>query len=163
MVFLGEDEYRDYVRNVFKMFDFDDENYVDLEIFKMLVAAVSTKPFADTTLANKLENAGKLGLDYEDFVLYFKKYFPIGKVATDLEFAFEKASEGGFITLESLKKANQENALGFTEQELRAMIREYDTDKDGNVTLDEIKQRFILDDVNVQFPLSAPPSLKPKD
>lgn len=163
MVFLGPDDYKEFIHHVFEMFDFDGGNCVDLELFKTFVGALSQRKFMEPKLEKAIEQSGRDGLSYEEFISQFMKYFPnwIGKVTPDLEFAFSKASSDGLISLESLQKANQDNNLGYTEQELKAMIREFDSDQDGKVTLDEIKQRFQANDIQVtiekpELPLTAP-------
>ena len=153
MVFMGNDEYNDYLRRVFKLFDFEGNHVIDLEVYKMLFKTLghTINGAVIAKMEKRLENEGLDGVPYQDFVQKFTSIFPVGNVKEDLVYAFEQASQDGCITKESLTKANEEAQLGFTPEEIENIIKEYDVSHDGKIQFQEIANRFLTDDVKVEF------------
>ena len=151
MVFMGNEEYNDYLRRVFGLFDFEGSHVIDLEVFKMLFKALGHEINAAIIpkIEKKLESEGLDGVPYKDFIERFTKNFPVGNVKEDLVYAFEHASQDGCITKESLMKANKEANLGFTNEEIENIIKEYDVSHDGKIQFEEIANRFLTDDIEV--------------
>lgn len=162
MVFLDNEKYNEFLQHTFEMFDFEGSHTIDLEVFKMLFASLNKQiqPNVLNNLEKKIEKEGRDGVKYEEFADRYTKSFPLGHVHEDLEYAFSNScDEDGNITYKSLKKANDDAKLGFTDEEIRSIIKEFDVDKDGKISFAEIEKRFLSDDI--EFKLEVPDNLQP--
>ena len=163
MVFLGENEYNEYLQRIFGMFDFEGSHTIDLDIFKMLFETLG-HPISATEIPKmekKIESEGRDGISYSEFIERYLRYYPVGNVLEDLKYAFDESSENGSITYNSLKKANDSAKLGFTDDEIKAIIKEFDATGDGSIQFDEITKRFETGKISVN--IEYPDSLKPQN
>ncbi|KAF2089517.1 EF-hand, partial [Saccharata proteae CBS 121410] len=157
------DEQREEINEAFQLFDLDKDNHIDYHELKVAMKALGfdlPKPEILTILrahgvpASSLNNPpnAKAPLPAPSFTGPTRLLLPLAQFQTlmahriltrdprdEILRAFELFDEGGKgrITLEDLRRVARELGEGLQEEELAAMIDEFDLDGDGAIGRDE--------------------------
>ncbi|GKT28178.1 hypothetical protein ADUPG1_000485 [Aduncisulcus paluster] len=135
------EEQKQEVREAFDLFDTNKSGTIDFHEFRVAMRALGfdvTKEQA-TTLMSEYDRDRTGELTVEDFLSIMEE-----KIATrDPEeemaraFALFDDDQTGKISIKNLKRVAKELGEPLTEDEMRAMIEEYDKDGDGEISKEE--------------------------
>lgn len=137
--FILSDDQINLIREAFDLFDMDKTGKIDYHEIKLTLKAFGFK-IKKQELLNLLEkydmerNDNKLSFD--DFMQLMTEKFSERDPREEAILAFDLFDEEkkGKINLKNLKKAVKEINENLDENELKAIIEEFDMDKDGYIT-----------------------------
>ncbi|KAK9449964.1 uncharacterized protein V1518DRAFT_415174 [Limtongia smithiae] len=135
------DEQRHEIEEAFRIFDMDGDGKVDYHELKVAMRAlgfdVKRSEVADILRDNDRTNSGLLTFDAFVRVMSEKVLArdPLEEIRR--AFALFDEDQTGKISLRNLRKIAKELNENLEEDELEAMINEFDLDGDGEINLDE--------------------------
>merc|ERR1712137_236567 len=137
---ITEDEYHEF-KSAFDMFDTDHSGDISADELQAILSQLgkpATLEEAQTMIRNMDEN-GDGEIDFREFIIMMKKD---SQPEDELRNAFDvfDADGNGFIDRDELKVVmTQLIGKGLTDEELDAMMKEADTDKNGQIDFEEFK------------------------
>jgi centrin-3 len=144
--FLNDDQLN-IVKESFDLFDSDKSGIIDLYELKLTLKAfnfkISKEKFQSLTLKYKCTNNT---IRYDDFIDLMTELFSERSPKEEASMAFEAFDEEkkGKIGIKQLKKAVEELNTNIEEEDLKAIIKEFDADEDGYITKEDFLK--ILDE-----------------
>lgn len=144
--FLNDDQLN-IVKESFDLFDSDKSGEIDLYELKLTLKAfnfkISKEKFQNLTLKHKCVNNL---IKYDDFIELMTELFSERSPKEEASLAFEAFDEEkkGKIGIKQLKKAVEELNTNIEDEDLKAIIKEFDADEDGYITKDDFLK--ILDE-----------------
>ncbi|RPA75701.1 EF-hand [Ascobolus immersus RN42] len=140
------EEQREDILESFNLFDLDKDSHLDYHELKVAMKALGFQP-NKPELANILQEYGtpvqggqKLVISQEGFLRAMAPRVYRRDPQEEMEKAFRLFTgnrDGGGITVNDLRRVAQELGEGLEEEELRAMIEEFDVDGDGEIGREE--------------------------
>ena len=137
--FTLSDDQINLIREAFDLFDMDKTGKIDYHEIKLTLKAFGFN-IKKQDLLNLLEKYDlekhENKLNYDDFIQLMTEKFSERDPREEAILAFDLFDEEkkGKINLKNLKKAVKEMNENLDENELKAIIEEFDTDKDGYIT-----------------------------
>ncbi|KAG2372892.1 hypothetical protein C9374_008862 [Naegleria lovaniensis] len=141
------DEQKQEIKEAFELFDTDKDGYLDAHEFKVAMRALGFDIKKEEVLRLMRENLDERPLDDSHPMMISSDSFL--QVMTDkilerdpldeIKKAFKLFDEdgNGKISLKNLKKIAREIGESMSEEELQAMIDEFDLDRDGEINENE--------------------------
>ena len=139
---LDEDQLND-VRECFDLFDINRSGNIDYHEFKIAMRALGfDMKKEDVILAiREFDRSGRGKVDYPTFLAIATKKIttrdPHGEILKT--FDLFDVDKSGRISVENLKKIAQDLGEDLSEEELKAMVEEFDRDLDGELSFSEFK------------------------
>ena len=148
---LTEEE-RLEIRSAFDIFDADKNGKIDKHELTVCVKAMGFnvgKNEIDDLIREKGEGP-KHFLSFQDFQEFMGMKMKTRNQTEEYKKAFKlfKDGEDGNITIDDIRKLAKEMNSGLTEEDLQTMIREFDRDGDGEISMAEFIE--IMDPSSVQ-------------
>lgn len=133
------EEQRIEIKSAFDVFDTDKNGFIDKKEFQVCIKAMGfdiTKSEANEIMRERGINNK---LDYPAFQEILGEKMQQRNPLEEIKKAFQlfKADEEPNITIDDLRKIAKEMDNGLTEEDLEAMIREFDVDGDGQISMAE--------------------------
>ncbi|KNC86291.1 centrin-1 [Sphaeroforma arctica JP610] len=130
------------LKQAFDLFDLDGANEMDASQLKMAMVTLGTPECTDKEIDSIIEDFDADGsgkINFQDFVIIMTGKLSEKDGMQDILTAFSLFDDDntGKITLKNLKKVALELGGDMQEAELLAMIKEADTNNDGEVSKDE--------------------------
>ncbi|WRT63161.1 uncharacterized protein IL334_000064 [Kwoniella shivajii] len=136
---LSEDQ-RGEIKEAFDLFDVDKDGAIDYHELKVAMRALGFDLKKGEVMKLLKEYGGDDGLmDFTNFERIMSEKILSRNPETELRRAFELFDDDrtGRISLKNLKRVARELGENLGEEELQAMIDEFDLDQDGEINLDE--------------------------
>jgi centrin-3 len=141
------EEQREDILESFNLFDLDKDSHLDYHELKVAMKALGFQP-SKPELASILQEYGtqvagggqKLVISQDGFIRAMAPRVLRRDPQEEMEKAFRlftAGREGGGIGVEDLRRVARELGEGLEEEELRAMIEEFDVDGDGEIGREE--------------------------
>lgn len=134
-------EQKQEIYEAFSLFDMNDDGYLDYHELKVALRALgfTLENKEVLRLIDKYDRNGNRLMYYEDFYLIAGEMIVKRDPMDEIKRAFKLFDEDntGKISLKNLKKVAHELGENLTDQELRAMIEEFDLDGDGEINEEE--------------------------
>nr|CCC90115.1 putative centrin [Trypanosoma congolense IL3000] len=147
------DEQRQEIREAFGMFDSDKIGLIDAHEMKVSMRALGFDVNKDEVLRMMQDCAARDQhnrplMDLDGFMDLMTERFAQRDPRQEMIKAFQLFDEGntGKISLRSLRRVARELGENMTDDELQAMIDEFDTDQDGEINLDEFLAIMLEED-----------------
>ncbi|CAL9731157.1 cell division control protein 31 [Monosporozyma unispora] len=134
-------EQKQEIYEAFNLFDMNSDGLLDYHELKVALRALGftldNKSVID--IIDKYDTTGNRLISYDDFFIVAGAMIVDRDPMDEIRRAFKLFDEDGTgkISLKNLKKVAQELGENLTDQELRAMIEEFDLDGDGEINEDE--------------------------
>ena len=131
------------LREAFDLFDMEKTGKIDIHELKLTLKAFgfkAKKSEIENILGNYYDkNSGIEKVDFDEFVEIMTEKFSQRDPREEASMAFDLFDEEkkGKINLKNLKKAVKEINENLNENELKAIIEEFDTDRDGFITKED--------------------------
>ena len=148
-MFIQEEEYREYIRNIFYKFALNKdeqkkEAFLDVNVAQQIFIALE-KPLNQKELVDlerEVIRKNLLGIPYERFEEIYLKQFPY-KSTEFLQEAFEIFDENhsGQVSFDEVKKVVESLSLKFTDQEIHDIFFVFDP-KGEVLKLDKIQEKY---------------------
>ncbi|WWD06393.1 hypothetical protein V865_004483 [Kwoniella europaea PYCC6329] len=136
---LTEDQ-RGEIKEAFELFDVDKDGAIDYHELKVSMRALGFDMKKSEVMKLLKDHGGEDGLmDFQAFERIMTEKILSRNPETELRRAFELFDDDrtGRISLKNLKRVARELGENLGEEELQAMIDEFDLDQDGEINLDE--------------------------
>jgi centrin-1 len=129
------------VREAFNMFDSDGDGVINRTDLKVALNTLGFE-FTDTEIERfiaEMDPAGTGVINFPNFSELIHEQMAERETVPQLRSAFDLLDEDhtGKISFKNLKSIAQELGETLTDQELKEMISEADTDKDGEISFEE--------------------------
>jgi centrin-1 len=129
------------IRDAFNLFDIDGDGHIDHTDLKLTLNSMGfefTKPEIARMIA-EVDPNGTGVIDFEHFAELIHSKMGEREQISDLKSAFDMIDDDqtGHISFKNLKSLTKELGETLGDQELRDMLREADTDNDGELSYDE--------------------------
>ncbi|QLQ81405.1 hypothetical protein HG537_0F01660 [Torulaspora globosa] len=137
------DEQKQEIYEAFSLFDMNNDGYLDYHELKVAMRALGfdlpKKEILD--LIDQYDRDGRRLMQYEDFYLVMGEKIVNRDPIDEIKRAFKLFDDDntGKISLKNLRRVAKELGENLTDEELRAMIEEFDLDGDGEID----EQEFI--------------------
>ncbi|KAJ2779246.1 Calcium-binding component of the spindle pole body (SPB) half-bridge [Coemansia javaensis] len=137
---IGEDKLEE-IKEAFSLFDTNKDGYIDYFELKVAMRALGFDQKKDEVLRvlqqNGTDDGAKIGLD--GFIRVMSGMIAARDPVEEYKKAFKLIDEGGsgVITAQSLRRIARELGENIAEDEIQAMIDEFDLDSDGAINEDE--------------------------
>lgn len=140
--FILTQEQENLLKEAFDLFDMEKTNKIDFHELKLAIKAFGFKLTEDEKtelIDNKLNQSDNFRVDYETFKEIMSIKFADRNPRDEAIMAFELFDEDkkNKISLKNLKKAVQEINETLSDQDLKAILEEFDLDGDGYIGKDE--------------------------
>jgi centrin-3 len=136
--FMLNDDQLNLIKEAFDLFDMEKTGQVDYHELKLTLKAFGFKMKKQEVL-NLMQKGdyGKVG--FNEFIDIMTEKFSERDPRDEAVMAFDLFDDEkkGKINIKNLKKAVKEINENLTENELKAIIEEFDTDQDGYITKDD--------------------------
>lgn len=137
---LTEDQKQE-LREAFELFDVDKTGSIDLHELKVLMRALGfdvKKPDV-IKMVHEVDPSNNGAIDYEQFLEIMTDKYADRDPEEEIKKAFQLFDDdhSGKITLKNMKRVARELGENLSEEELQAMIDEFDRDQDGEISSDE--------------------------
>ncbi|GME85017.1 unnamed protein product [Ambrosiozyma monospora] len=130
-------EQKQEIREAFTMFDMNNDGFLDYHEFKVALRALGFDMTKKDVLEiiNKYDVEDKKLISYNDFYDYVATKIIERDPLDEIKRAFSLFDDDGTgkISLKNLKRVAKELGESLTDDELRAMIDEFDLDEDGEI------------------------------
>ncbi|QLG70696.1 hypothetical protein HG535_0A06380 [Zygotorulaspora mrakii] len=137
------DEQKQEIYEAFSLFDMNNDGYLDYHELKVAMRALGfDSPKRDVLdLIEQYDRDGRHLMQYEDFYLIMGEKIVNRDPLDEIKRAFKLFDDDhtGKISLKNLRRVAKELGENLTDEELRAMIEEFDLDGDGEIS----EQEFI--------------------
>lgn len=147
------DDQRQEIREAFELFDADKNGLVDSHEMKVSMKALGFEVKRDEVARYMQDCAardqhGQPLMDLAGFTDIMTEKFAQRDPREEMVKAFQLFDENntGKISLRSLRRVARELGETMTDAELQAMIDEFDTDRDGEINLEEFLAIMLEDD-----------------
>lgn len=134
-------EQKQEIYEAFNLFDMNNDGYLDYHELKVALRALgfTLDNKSVIEIIDKYDSSGNRLISYDDFFIVSGEMIMDRDPMDEIKRAFKLFDEDntGKISLKNLKKVAQELGENLTDQELRAMIDEFDLDGDGEINEDE--------------------------
>lgn len=137
------DEQKQEIYEAFSLFDMNNDGYLDYHELKVAMRALGfdlpKREILD--LIEQYDRDGRHLMQYEDFYLVMGERIISRDPLDEIKRAFKLFDDDqtGKISLKNLRRVAKELGENLTDEELRAMIEEFDLDGDGEIN----EQEFI--------------------
>ena len=135
------EEQRQEIRDAFELFDADKDSYIDYHELKVAMRALGFEVKKQDVLKvlREYEREGNGRISFEDFYEVMSDWVLGRDPREEVMKAFQlfDDDETGKISLRNLRRVARELGENMPDEELRAMIDEFDTDGDGEIHLDD--------------------------
>ena len=137
---LSEDQKQE-LREAFELFDADKTGQIDLHELKVLMRALGfdvKKPDV-IKMVHEVDPGNSGAVDYDQFLEIMSERYADRDPEEEIRKAFQLFDDdhSGKITIKNMKRVARELGENLTEEELHAMIDEFDRDQDGEISSDE--------------------------
>lgn len=135
------EEQKQEIKEAFELFDTDKDKYIDYHELKVAMRALGFEVKKADVLKilrdNDREETGKIS--FEDYNDVMTDLILERDPQEELTKAFKlfDDDDSGKISLRNLRRVARELGENMTDDELRAMIEEFDTDGDGEINLED--------------------------
>lgn len=134
-------EQKQEIREAFTLFDMNNDGFLDYHELKVALRALgfemSKREIID--IIDEYDISGKKLISYDDFYRYVANKIlerdPVEEVKR--AFALFDDDKTGKISLKNLRRVAKELGENMSDDELAAMIDEFDLDEDGEISLEE--------------------------
>lgn len=137
------DEQKQEIYEAFSLFDMNNDGYLDYHELKVAMRALGFElPKREILdLIDQYDRDGRHLMQYEDFYLIMGERIVNRDPVDEIRRAFKLFDDDhtGKISLKNLRRVAKELGENLTDEELRAMIEEFDLDGDGEIN----EQEFI--------------------
>ncbi|CCE62785.1 hypothetical protein TPHA_0D01450 [Tetrapisispora phaffii CBS 4417] len=137
------EEQKQEIYEAFTLFDMDNDGYLDFHEVKVAMKALGFDlPKAEILdLIDQYDNDGRRKMEYNDFYVVVGQMILNRDPLDEIKRAFKLFDDDntGRISLKNLRRVAKELGETMTDDELRAMIDEFDLDGDGEIN----EQEFI--------------------
>jgi centrin-3 len=137
--FMLSDDQLNLIKEAFDLFDMEKTGLVDYHELKLTLKAFGFKMKKQEilNLMHKNENTNKIS--FNEFIDIMTEKFSERDPREEAIMAFDLFDDEkkGKINIKNLKKAVKEINENLTENELKAIIEEFDTDQDGYITKED--------------------------
>lgn len=147
------DEQRQEIREAFDLFDSDKNGLIDAHEMKVAMRALGFDAKKEEVLrmmedCPTRDQHGQLLIDVHSFTDLMTDKFAQRDPRQEMIKAFQLFDEQntGKISLRSLRRVARELGENMTDDELQAMIDEFDRDQDGEINLEEFLAIMLNDD-----------------
>jgi centrin-3 len=134
-------EQKQEIREAFTLFDMNNDGYLDYHEFKVALRALGFDMSKKAVLEviEEYDSIGKKLISYDDFYRYVAARIVERDPVEEIKRAFALFDDDhtGKISLKNLRRVAKELGENLTDDELAAMIDEFDLDEDGEISLDE--------------------------
>jgi centrin-3 len=139
--FILNDDQTNLIKEAFDLFDMEKTGNIDLHELKLTLKAFGFK-MKKSEILNLLKskhNNDNTSISFDEFIDIMTEKFSERNPKEEAIMAFDLFDEDkkGKINLKNLKKAVKEINENLTENELKAIIDEFDTDNDGYITKED--------------------------
>lgn len=138
------EEQRQEIKEAFDLFDTDHTGAIDYHELKVAMRALGfdVKKAEVVALIREYDREGSGRVEYADFLEILTKKYGDRDPTEEILKAFKLFDDDstGFITVRNLKRVARELGEQLSEDELQAMIDEFDRDNDGQISQDEFLQ-----------------------
>lgn len=135
------EEQKQEIYEAFSLFDMNNDGYLDYHEFKVALRALGFELSKGDILEliDRYDADGRRLIQYEDFYLVVGEKILQRDPLDEIKRAFRLFDDDntGKISLKNLKRVAHELGENLTDEELRAMIDEFDLDDDGEINEDE--------------------------
>ena len=135
------EEQRQEIRDAFELFDADKDSYIDYHELKVAMRALGFEVKKQDVLKvlREYERDGNGRIAFDDFYEVMSDWIMGRDPREEVLKAFQlfDDDETGKISLRNLRRVARELGENMPDEELRAMIDEFDTDGDGEIHLDD--------------------------
>lgn len=139
------DEQRQEIREAFELFDADKNGLLDGHEMKVSMRALGVVDVTREDIQRYMQDCaardqhGQPLMDIAGFTDIMTEKFALRDPRQEMVKAFQLFDENntGKISLRSLRRVARELGENMSDEELQAMIDEFDTDQDGEINLDE--------------------------
>lgn len=139
--FSLNEEQKNLLKEAFDLFDMEKTNKIDFHELKLTFKAFGFKLSEEEKeeLMGRLEQGENYKVDYNTFMDEMRKKFAERNPREEASLAFDLFDEDkkGKINLKNLKKAVNEINETLSDQDLKAILDEFDLDGDGYIGKDE--------------------------
>jgi len=137
---LSEDQKQE-LREAFDLFDADKTGTIDLHELKVLMRALGfdVKKTDVIKMVHEVDPSNVGAVDYEQFLEIMSERYAERDPEEEIKKAFTLFDDDhtGRITLKNMKRVARELGENLSEEELQAMIDEFDRDQDGEISAEE--------------------------
>jgi centrin-3 len=134
-------EQKQEIREAFTLFDMNNDGFLDYHELKVALRALGFDMSKKEVLAviEEYDNSGKRVISYDDFYRYVAAKMVERDPVEEIKRAFELFDDDhtGKITLKNLRRVAKELGENMGDDELAAMIDEFDLDEDGEISQQE--------------------------
>eukprot|EP00761_Pharyngomonas_kirbyi_P003551 gb/GECH01003555.1/.p1 GENE.gb/GECH01003555.1/~~gb/GECH01003555.1/.p1 ORF type:complete len:193 (+),score=52.87 gb/GECH01003555.1/:1-579(+) len=137
---LTEDQKQE-IKEAFDLFDTDKDGYIDAQEMKVAMRALGFEVKKEEVLSlidqTDPDNAGQIG--FSDFLEIMTEKIALRDPREEMLKAFSLFDDDrtGRISLKNLRRVAKELGENMTDEELQAMIDEFDLDRDGEINEEE--------------------------
>jgi centrin-3 len=139
--FVLSDDQLNLLKEAFDLFDMEKTGNIDYHELKLTLKAFGfkVKKHEIINLIQKFESNSSNKINFNDFIDLMTDKFSERDPREEAVMAFDLFDEDkkGKINIKNLKKAVKEINENLTENELKAIIEEFDTDGDGYITKED--------------------------
>jgi centrin-3 len=139
--FVLSDDQLNLLKEAFDLFDMEKTGNIDYHELKLTLKAFGfrIKKQEIINMMQKFESNSGNKINFNDFIDLMTEKFSERDPREEAVMAFDLFDEDkkGKINIKNLKKAVKEINENLTENELKAIIEEFDTDGDGYITKDD--------------------------
>ena len=136
--FILSDEQINLLKEAFDLFDMEKTGQIDFHELKLTLKAFGFKVSKEELfmVKKKLDTDETNKITFEQFINYMTEKFSERNPQEEAMLAFDLFDEEkkGKINIKNLKKAVKEINENLSDMELKAIIDEFDNDKDGFIT-----------------------------
>ncbi|SMN20557.1 similar to Saccharomyces cerevisiae YOR257W CDC31 Calcium-binding component of the spindle pole body (SPB) half-bridge, required for SPB duplication in mitosis and meiosis II [Maudiozyma saulgeensis] len=134
-------EQKQEIYEAFSLFDMNNDGYLDFHEFKVALRALGFQLEKKEILdyINRYDRDGRHLMQYDDFFTVAGEMILKRDPIEEIKRAFQLFDDDhtGKISFKNLRRVAQELGENMNDQELRAMIEEFDMDGDGEIDEDE--------------------------
>jgi centrin-3 len=147
------EEQRQEIREAFELFDSDKNGLIDPHEMKVAMRALGFDAKKEEVLRMmddyaQRDQAGQLYISLQDFTDLMTDKFAMRDPRQEMIKAFQlfDTNNTGRIDLRALRRVARELGENMSDDELQAMIDEFDKDQDGEINLEEFLEIMLDDD-----------------
>lgn len=134
-------EQKQEIYEAFTLFDMNNDGYLDFHEFKVALRALGFQLEKKDILEmiNRYDRDGRHLVHYDDFFVIAGEMIINRDPIEEIKRAFQLFDDDhtGKISFKNLRRVSKELGENLSDQELRAMIEEFDMDGDGEINEDE--------------------------
>lgn len=147
------EEQRQEIREAFELFDSDKNGLIDPHEMKVSMRALGFDVKKEEVLRMmedfaQRDHAGQMYINLQDFTDLMTDKFALRDPRQEMIKAFQlfDTNNNGKIDLRALRRVARELGENMSDDELQAMIDEFDKDQDGEINLEEFLDIMLDDD-----------------